>query len=156
MNIPRPGRRHWYDRELRPDHERTYPAPPRAVYDAFLGMYGENRQDWIVESRLDLRPGGTWRVVFHPPGLEAFTEDRVLSAVEPPHRLAYSMTALFPRQPGFSTEVELTFAPEGGGTRLVLTQRGFPDAATRDDFAGGWSGVWDLLTPGEHETDSAG
>ena len=136
--------------------ERTYPAPPRAVYDAFLGMYGENRQDWIVESRLDLRPGGTWRVVFHPPGLEAFTEDRVLSAVEPPHRLAYSMTALFPRQPGFSTEVELTFAPEGAGTRLVLTQRGFPDAATRDDFAGGWSGVWDLLTPAEHETGSAG
>jgi uncharacterized protein YndB with AHSA1/START domain len=21
--------------------ERTYPAPPRAVYDAFLGMYGD-------------------------------------------------------------------------------------------------------------------
>jgi Uncharacterized conserved protein len=92
--------------------ERTYPVPPRAVYDAFLGMYGENRPDWIVESHLDPRPGGSWRVVFHPPGLEAFTEDRVLSAVEPPHRLAYSMTALFP-EPGFSTEVELTFAPEG-------------------------------------------
>ena len=76
--------------------ERTYPAPPRAVYDAFLGLYGENRPDWIVESRLDLRPGGSWRVVFHPPGLEAFTEERVVSAVEPPHRLAYAMTALFP------------------------------------------------------------
>jgi uncharacterized protein YndB with AHSA1/START domain len=93
--------------------ERTYPAPPRAVYDAFLGMYGENRPDWIVESHLDPRRGGSWRVVFHPPGLEAFTEDRVLSAIEPPHRLAYSMTALFGGQPGFSTEVELTFAPEG-------------------------------------------
>ena len=57
------------------------------------------------------------------------------------------MTALFPRQPGFSTEVELTFAPEGAGTRLVLTQRGFPDAATRDEFVGGWSGVWDMLAP---------
>jgi hypothetical protein len=73
-------------------------------------------------------------VVFHPPGLEAFTEDRVLSAVE----------------------VEQTFAPEGTGTRLILTQRGFPDAATRDDFAGGWSGVWDGLTPGEHDPGSAG
>ena len=56
----------------------------------------------------------------------------------------------------FSTEVELTFAPEGTGTRLVLNQRGFPDAATRDDFAGGWSGVWDGLTPGEHDPGSAG
>jgi hypothetical protein len=52
--------------------------------------------------------------------------------------------------------VELTFDPDGAGTRLVLTQRGFPDAATRDDFAGGWSGVWDMLTPGEHDTGSAG
>ena len=58
--------------------ERTYPAPPRAVYDAFLGMCGENRPDWIVESHLDPRPGGSWGVVFHPPGLETFTEDRVL------------------------------------------------------------------------------
>src|SRR5258705_12435224 len=47
--------------------ERTYPAPPRAVYDAFLGMYGENRPDWIVGSRLHLRPGGSWRGGFHPP-----------------------------------------------------------------------------------------
>jgi uncharacterized protein YndB with AHSA1/START domain len=136
--------------------ERTYPVPPCAVYDAFLGMYGDDGPDWIVESHLDPRPGGSWRVVFHPPGLEAFTEDRVLSAIEPPHRLAYSMTAFFGAQPGFSTEVELTFAPEGAGTRLVLTQRGFPDAATRDDFAGGWSGVWDGLTPGEHDPGSAG
>jgi hypothetical protein len=44
--------------------------------------------------------------------------------------LAYSMTAIFPGQPGFSTEVELTFAPDGAGTRLALAQRGFPGAAT--------------------------
>src|ERR1700745_1488297 len=87
--------------------ERTYPVPPRAVYDAFLGMYGKNRADSIVQSPRDLRPGGSWRVVFHPPGLEAFTENRVLSAIEPPHRLAYSMTAFFGGQPGFSTEAGL-------------------------------------------------
>jgi hypothetical protein len=28
--------------------------------------------------------------------------------------------------------------------------------ATRDDFAGGWSGVWDRLTPGEHDPGPAG
>jgi uncharacterized protein YndB with AHSA1/START domain len=142
--------------------ERRFAAPPRPVYDAFLGMYGENRPDWIVESRLDLRVGGTWTVVFHPPGLEAFREMRVLSAVDPPHRLAYTMTAVFPGQPGFSTTVDLTFSADGAGTRLSLAQRGFPDAATRDDFAGGWSGVWDILSreisgtaPG-HDASSAG
>lgn len=125
--------------------ERRFAAPPRAVYDAFLGMYGENRPDWIVESHLDLRAGGTWTVVFHPPGLEAFREVRVVSAVDPPRRLAYTMTAVFPGQPGFSTTVDLMFSADGEGTRLSLAQRGFPDAATRDGFAGGWSGVWDIL-----------
>jgi hypothetical protein len=38
----------------------------------------------------------------------------------------------------------------------AVAQRGFPDAATRDEFTGGWSGVWDMLAPGEHETGSAG
>lgn len=31
-----------------------------------------------------------------------------------------------------------------------------PPRAVYDAFAGGWSGVWDMLTPGEHETGSAG
>jgi uncharacterized protein YndB with AHSA1/START domain len=125
--------------------ERRFAASPRTVYDAFLGMYGANRPDWIVESQLDLRAGGTWTVLFHPPGLEAFREIRVVSAVDPPHRLAYTMTTVFAGQPGFSTTVALTFGADGEGTRLSLAQRGFPDAATRDDFAGGWSGVWDIL-----------
>ena len=142
--------------------ERTYPAPPRAVYDAFVGMYGENRPDWIVESRLDLRPGGTWTVVFHPPGLEAFREVRVVSDVDPPHRIAYTMTTVFLGRPGFSATVALAFGADGEGTRLSLAQRGFPDAATRDDFAGGWSGVWDILareisgTAQGHDASSAG
>jgi uncharacterized protein YndB with AHSA1/START domain len=128
--------------------ERRLPASPGIVYRAFLDMYGERRPDWILESKLDLRAGGRWTVVFRPPGLAEFGEDRVLSAIEPGRRLAYTMTTVHDGQPGFTTEVELRFDPDpnSAGTVMTLTQRGFPDAATRDDFAGGWSGVWDFMT----------
>ncbi len=131
--------------------ERRLPASPEIVYGAFLDMYGERRPDWILSSKLDLRVGGRWTVVFRPPGLPEFGEDRVLSAVEPGRRLAYTMTTVHDGQPGFSTEVELRFDPAQGdpaqaGAALTLTQRGFPDTAARDDFAGGWSGVWDFMT----------
>jgi uncharacterized protein YndB with AHSA1/START domain len=130
--------------------ERRLPASPQTVYRMFLEMYGEQRPDWIVASELDLRVGGRWTVTFHPPGLAEFGENRVLSAVEPGRRLAYGMTTVHDGQPGFSTQVDLRFDPAPGeagqdGTALTLTQRGFPDAATRDDFAGGWSGVWDFV-----------
>jgi uncharacterized protein YndB with AHSA1/START domain len=39
------------------------------------------------------------------------------------------------------TEVEVTFAPEGPGSKVVLEHRGFTDAAFRDNYAGGWDVV---------------
>jgi hypothetical protein len=41
--------------------------------------------------------------------------------------------------------VEITFVKQGDGTRLSLVQKGFPSADVRDDFAGGWPGVFDAL-----------
>jgi hypothetical protein len=42
-------------------------------------------------------------------------------------------------------QVEITFVKQGDGTRLSLVQKGFPSADVRDDFAGGWPGVFDAL-----------
>jgi uncharacterized protein YndB with AHSA1/START domain len=36
------------------------------------------------------------------------------------------------------TEVEVTFAPEGPGSRVVLEHRGFTVAESRENYAGGW------------------
>jgi len=35
----------------------------------------------------------------------------------------------------------MTFQAQGDQTRVRLTQSGFPDAATRDDFAAAWPDV---------------
>ena len=39
------------------------------------------------------------------------------------------------------SEVEVTFAPEGPGTRVVLEHRGLEDAAARGNYDGGWDVV---------------
>ena len=39
------------------------------------------------------------------------------------------------------TAVLMTFEAQGSQTRVRLTQSGFPDAATRDDFAAAWPDV---------------
>lgn len=39
------------------------------------------------------------------------------------------------------SEVEVTFAPEGPGTRVVLEHRGFEDPEARRNYDGGWDVV---------------
>ena len=61
-------------------------------------------------------------------------------ALEPPHR--FVLEWLIGRCSG--TEVEVTFAPEGSGTRVDLEHRGWErieDAAERDGYASGWDVV---------------
>jgi uncharacterized protein YndB with AHSA1/START domain len=43
------------------------------------------------------------------------------------------------------TEVEVTFAPEGPGSRVVLEHRGFTNAEWRENYAGGWAVVLGAL-----------
>ncbi len=114
--------------------ERIIAAPPEAIFDAFIALYDTQRPDWVTGSQLDLRPGGRWSVAFQVPGGPAFREERVITAVQRPHRLAYDMTAVYQDAPGFST-----------GQRVSLAQQGFPTMQGRDDFAGAWPDVLDEL-----------
>jgi uncharacterized protein YndB with AHSA1/START domain len=43
------------------------------------------------------------------------------------------------------TELEVTFAPEGPGARVVLEHRGFAASAPREGYAGGWDVVLGAL-----------
>ena len=58
-----------------------------------------------------------------------------------PERLGYTVMMAADGQPGFQTTVRMTFQGLGDQTRVRLTQSGFPDAATRDDFAAAWPDV---------------
>jgi uncharacterized protein YndB with AHSA1/START domain len=130
------------DDELRFEH--TFDAAPEAVFDAYVHMHDENRRDWIEASDIDLRPGGMWSIVFHPPGLPPFREDRTFTDVDPA-RLAYATVHSFQDGDPFETRMLMTFEPTDGGTRMRLAQSGFPTPERRDEFAGGWSGVFDEI-----------
>jgi len=121
--------------------ERVIAASPEAIFDAFIALYDSQRPDWVTGSRLDLRPGGRWSVSFQVPDGPAFREERVITALDRPRRLAYDMTAEYADAPGFATTVEITIEAVPGGQRLRLTQQGFPAAAVRDEFAGAWPDV---------------
>jgi len=121
--------------------ERIVDAPPEAIFDAFIALYDSARPDWVTDSQLDLRPGGRWSVAFQVPGGPAFREERVLTAVQRPHRLAYDMTAVYEDAPGFDTTVEVTIQALPAGQRIRLVQQGFSTPQARDEFAGAWPDV---------------
>lgn len=123
------------------DVDRVIDAPPDAIFYAFIALYDSRRPEWVTGSRLDLRCGGRWSVAFQVPDGPAFREERVITALECPHRLAYDMTAVFDDEPGFDTTVEVTIDAVEDGHRIRLVQRGFPAEATRDEFAAAWPEV---------------
>jgi uncharacterized protein YndB with AHSA1/START domain len=121
--------------------ERVIDGSAEAIFDAFIALYDSQRPDWVTDSHLDLRTGGRWSVSFQVPDGPAFREERVITALERPRRLAYDMTAIYDDAPGLSTTVEVRIEAAPGGQQIRLTQQGFPSTETRDDFAGAWPDV---------------
>jgi uncharacterized protein YndB with AHSA1/START domain len=114
--------------------ERVIHAPPEVIFDAFIALYDSQRPVWVTDSQLDLRPGGRWSVAFQVPDGPSFRKERVITAVERPHRVAYDMTAVYQDAPGFSTTVEVTIEDASDGHRVRLAQQGFPMQEPCDDF----------------------
>jgi uncharacterized protein YndB with AHSA1/START domain len=126
--------------------ERTFDAEPDVVFDAFLdpdsqrALYADSPQ-WIVESEIDLRVGGTWTIEFGPSSDDLFREVAVFTDVDRPRRIAYDLTGTFADGRSIDTQVEITLEALEGRTRMTLVQRGYPTAEMRDDFQSGWSDI---------------
>ena len=130
--------------------ERTFDAEPDVVFDAFLDPDGQralyaDAPDWIVESEIDLRVGGTWTIEFGPSRSDVFREVAVFTEVDRPRRVAYDLTGTFADGRTIDTHVELTFEESDGRTRMTLVQRGYPTVEMRDDFLSGWSDILSAL-----------
>jgi uncharacterized protein YndB with AHSA1/START domain len=130
--------------------ERVYDAAPEVVFDAFTDPDAQKElyadaPDWIVDAECDLRVGGRWSIAFGPPGSAPARETNVFQVVDRPRRLVYASTMTMPDGSTVDTGMEVVFQPEDGGTRLMITQRGFPTPRLRDEFAGGWASILDGL-----------
>ncbi len=127
-------------------------APPQKAFDIFTGQMGA----WWpknftiaaappVEVVIEGRPEGRW-YERSADGVET-TWGRVL-AWSPPGRLllAWQITSAFTYDASFETELELSFAPDGEGTRVTLEHRNFErfgDMAAKmaEMLGGGWPGI---------------
>jgi uncharacterized protein YndB with AHSA1/START domain len=130
--------------------ERLIDATPEEVFDAFtdaeahLSWYEDN-PGWNVESRVDLRPGGTWVTAFGPSGETPYREENVFTEVDRPARLAYTSTFHNADGTSFETDLVVTFEPRGDKTLLTIVQSGFENEHDRDDHLGGWPAFIDRL-----------
>ena len=121
--------------------ERIIAAPAQAIFDAFVAMYDSDRPAWVTGSDLDLRPGGHWNVTFAVPGGPEFSEERTLTVLEPPRRIAYDAQHIYADAASFGTSVDVTIDEVPGGHRIRLVQEGFTARQARDDFAAAWPDV---------------
>jgi uncharacterized protein YndB with AHSA1/START domain len=124
---------------------RDIDSTPADIYDSFFAIYDEPLPDWILASRRDLRVGGVWDITFQPPGKDAFSEHRILTVIDPPHCLQYTATITAANAHPYDTVVTFRAEQVGTITSVSLTQAGFPDLRTRDEFAAAWPDVFDMI-----------
>jgi uncharacterized protein YndB with AHSA1/START domain len=96
---------------------------------------------------MDVRPGGRWRhcLTSIDDGRELW-QHGVFREVVKPERLVFTFVWEEDGERGLETLVTVTFADEGGKTRMVFRHAPFQSAAERDGHHGGWSSTFDRLT----------
>jgi uncharacterized protein YndB with AHSA1/START domain len=134
--------------------ERVIEASAEVVFDAFTDADAQrvwmrdtdDDPDAILETRCDLRVGGTWVAAWGPSRDELYRETNVFQVVDRPRRLAMTTTSSTPDGFRLDTTTEVTFEEHDGKTRMTVVQRGFPTAELRDYFATtAWANVLEAL-----------
>ncbi len=131
--------------------ERTFSAPAQAVFDAWtseevLRRWFHGQHGWDTpEARVDLRLGGTVRVVMRDPvkderhgGGGHYTE------IDPPNRLAFTWTWDHDDEDR-QTLIELDFEEADGATTVRFTHSNLRDQESVLDHEGGWDTCFDNL-----------
>ena len=130
---------------------RLIPAPPRAVYRAYtepalLKRWFAPKPYTVSEAELDVRPGGSQRIVMvSPDGTKMPLHGVYLEVVEGARLVvtdAY-LRAWEPAPKPFMTVV-VTFEAEGGGTRYTARARHWSEADRAAHEAMGFHQGWGL------------
>ena len=113
--------------------DRTYAAPPERVYAYFtdpelMGRWFCPNPELTIDCELDVRPGGTWRVV-----MGEWVVGGSYVEVEPPHRLVFTFDWEHDEDP--PTTVTVQILAEDDRTRLVLAHEESGDDGGHEE---GW------------------
>jgi uncharacterized protein YndB with AHSA1/START domain len=121
---------------------RRMPASREVVFEAWTDPQG--LREWMcpgdivsAEAQLDLRVGGSYRIV-----MKSKTQDHVhtgvYQVVDPPSRLVFTWTQNEKEVP---TLVTVEFIAHGNESELVLTHERFRDADVMKRYQGGWGTI---------------
>ena len=134
--------------------ERTYDAPPEAVFDAWTNpevlrrWWKLGESDVVEATDVDLRVGGAYRLSMRGADGDERTVVGEYREVERPHRLVYSWIwqGTGPTA-GHESLVAVSFNGEDDGARttVVIEQSNFMNAISRERHGHGWNGVLDTL-----------
>jgi uncharacterized protein YndB with AHSA1/START domain len=128
--------------------ERTYGAPIEAVFDAWtsaevLRRWWRPAAGWNTpEATVELRVGGTIRVVMRDRDGDSHGATGTYTEVERPTRLAFTWTWDGSENEGL---VEVDFEALGDLTRVVFTHSGLEDEEAVRSHEGGWGYLLDEL-----------
>ena len=93
------------------------------------------------EAEVDLRPGGSYRLVMAPTEGDPFVLGGTYREVDPPARLVYTWRwETGPAADGSESLVTVEFRERGAQTELVLTHTDFPESHGPAPYALGWEG----------------
>lgn len=146
--IPHPAA-HTSEREL--TLTRTLDAPRALVFKAWTEP--ERLVRWWGPSgfttphcEMDVRPNGDFRYTIRSPEGEDYRIRGAFREILEPERLVFTWTWVDAEgQPGHETLVTVTFAEQGGKTRLTFHQGVFPSVEQRDSHGEGWNEALDRL-----------
>jgi uncharacterized protein YndB with AHSA1/START domain len=130
---------------------RVFDAPRELVFKAWTDP--ERAMRWwgpveypATQMRMDVRPGGTWRhcLTSRADGRELW-QHGVFREVVRPERLVFTFRWEEEGERGMENLITVTFADEGGRTRLTFRQVPFHSANERDGHGYGWHSSFDRL-----------
>jgi uncharacterized protein YndB with AHSA1/START domain len=129
--------------------ERTFDAPAEAVFDAWTSPEVMSRwfrpgRDWGTPSaEVDLRVGGTVRVVMRDPNGDEVGAGGEYTEIDRPRRLV--MTWTFDDEPENLQMIELEFSEEAGRTTVLFVNSDISHDERRDAQEEGWQHCFDEL-----------
>jgi uncharacterized protein YndB with AHSA1/START domain len=124
---------------------RMIDAPRRLVFKAWTEPEQVARwwgpQGFVTtHCDMDIRPGGAFRLCMRSPVGTEYWKRGVYREIVEPERVVFTFAwEDASGNPGHELLTTVTFADEGGGTRLTLHQAAFETVERRDDHRTGWT-----------------